>query len=280
MAAVSRPTAISDLVRGLVIQFALVFLGAASAGAQPEPAFADGEKLVYSVSYRWGILDSEVGSAEVVLSSEEDTDGTPLFHAVATGRTTRLFDLFFKVRERFESWFRAEGLRPVRFERDTYEGGYVARNSFEWIPGTDSIRADVYSSSAGQRQLVLAGRPSTYDLLSLFYYARTMDFGSMQTDVKYPISFAIDDEVYDLYFIIKGKERISIRGAGEFNTLLFAARLVAGEVFTGKEEMLIWVTDDRNRIPVRFESPIIVGTAYGAVKNMSGLKYPLDSKIR
>lgn len=280
MAAALRPTTISDLVRRAVLPLLLVLLGTASAGAQTRPAFSDGEKLVYAVSYKWGILDSEVGRAEVTLSMEQGPDGTELFHSSATGRTTRMFDIFFKVRERFESWFSADGLRPVRFERDTYEGGYVARNSYEWIPGTDSIRAEVYSSSAGERKLVLAGTPSTYDLLSLFYYARTMDFGSMQMNVKYPISFAIDDEVYDLYFVIKGRERITVKGVGEFNTLLFAARLVAGEVFTGEEEMLIWVTDDRNRVPVRFESPIIVGTAYGVIRNMSGLKYPLDSKIR
>ena len=62
-------------------------------------------------------------------------------------------------------------------------------------------------------------------------------------------------------------------------TLKFAAKVVAGEVFKGEEEMIIWVSDDYNKVPLYFESPIIVGKVSGRLKRYSGLKYPLSSKL-
>lgn len=67
---------------------------------------------------------------------------------------------------------------------------------------------------------------------------------------------------------------------GQFRTLKFAARVVAGEVFSGKEELTIWVTDDRNRVPLMFETPIKVGSVVGRLSTFKNLKHPLTSKIR
>ena len=98
--------------------------------------------------------------------------------------------------------------------------------------------------------------------------------------MKQPISFVIDDDVYNFYFILLGKEVKKIKGLGTFNTLKFAVKLVAGTVFTGKDDMFIWVTDDENKVPLLFESPIIVGRVQGRLTGYSNLKSPLTSKIK
>jgi hypothetical protein len=127
---------------------------------------------------------------------------------------------------------------------------------------------------------LLAGTGNTLDIPALFYRVRTMDVDSVAEGVKYPISFAIDDDVYNFYFILVGKEEKKIRGLGTFNTLKFAVKLVAGSVFTGKDDMFIWVTDDENKVPLLFESPIIVGRVQGRLVEYSNLKGPLTSKIK
>lgn len=91
------------------------------------------------------------------------------------------------------------------------------------------------------------------------------------------MTFAIDDDIYNVYFILHGRETRKIKGLGTVRTIKFAAKLLAGEVFTGEEDMMIWVTDDDNRIPVWFEAPIMVGTASGRLAEYSGLKYPFSS---
>lgn len=248
---------------------------------EDELAFQAGEKLTFTMHYEWGAINSDVGTGTVVLDTVR-YNGIKTFHCSVYGKTTRLYDLFFKVREDFDSWFACDGLRPLKFTRDTHEGHYVAKNTYiyDWNAVETHIDADVYSSSSGQRNLELPLTSCTYDLPSLFFLARNMDIDNIVPGKKYPMTFAIDDDVYNVYFILYGRETIKVKGLGTVKTIKFAARLLAGEVFTGEEDMMIWVTDDDNRIPVCFEAPILVGTASGRLKSYSGLKHPFTSLIK
>lgn len=249
--------------------------------AEEDLAFGAGEQMTFTMHYEWGVINSDIGTAVVKLDTVR-YNGVKAFHCSADGKTTRLYDLFFKVREDFDAWFACDGLRPLKFTRDTYEGGYVARNTymFDWNEPDPHIVADVYSSSRGERSLQLPLTPCTFDLPTLFFFARNMDIDNIVPGEKYPMTFAIDDDVYNVYFILYGRERIKVKGLGTVDTIKFAARLLAGEVFNGEEDMMIWVSDDDNRIPVQFEAPILVGTASGRLKSCSGLKHPFTSLVK
>lgn len=246
--------------------------------AEEELAYGAGERLTFTMHYEWGVINSDIGVGTVALDTVR-YNGIKAFRCAVDGKTTRLYDLFFKVREDFDAWFTCDGLRPLKFTRDTYEGGYVARNTYiyDWDDPEPHIVADVYSSSRGERSLELPLTPCTFDLPALFFFARNMDIENIVPGQKYPMTFAIDDDIYNVYFILYGKERIKVRGLGTVNTIKFAARLIAGEVFNGEEDMTVWVTDDENRIPVQFEAPILVGTASGRLRSYSGLKHPFTS---
>lgn len=243
-------------------------------------AFQAGERMDFVLHYKWGAINTDVGTATVTLDSLT-YNGEKAFLCSAYGKTTRMFDIFFKVREDFKSWFTRDGLRPLKFTRDTYEGGYEARNTYhyDWNSAEPHIAADVYSSKRGQRDLQLPLTPCTFDLPALFFFARNMDFDAVVPGRKYPMTFAIDDDVYNVYFILYGRETIKVKGLGTVNTIKFAAKLLEGEVFKGEEDMLIWVTDDENRLPVYFEAPLLVGAATGRMTGWGGLKHPFTSLI-
>lgn len=122
--------------------------------------------------------------------------------------------------------------------------------------------------------------PCTFDLPTLFYFARNMDFDVIQPGKRYPMTFAIDDEVFNVYFILYGRETIKVKGLGTVKTIKFAAKLLEGEVFKGEADMMIWVTDDDNRLPVYFEAPLLVGVAKGRMSSYENLKYPFTSLIK
>ena len=56
--------------------------------------------------------------------------------------------------------------------------------------------------------------------------------------------------------------------------------VVTGEVFSGKDYITLYVTDDSNHIPLLFESPILVGKVVGVITKWDGLKYNLTSQIK
>lgn len=249
--------------------------------SEEELAFRSGERMDFILHYKWGSINTDVGTATVSLDSLT-FNGQKAFKCTASGRTKKFFDVFFKVRENFSSWFTREGMRPLKFTRDTYEGGYEARNTYlyKWDAAEPYIAADVYTSKMGQKSMQLPLTPCTYDLPALFFFARNMDVENVEPGKRYPMTFAIDEEIYNVYFILHGRETIKVKGLGTVNTIRFAAKLLEGEVFKGEEDMTIWVSDDENRLPVYFEAPLRVGVAAGRMSGYGGLKSPFTSLVK
>lgn len=245
-------------------------------------AFQSGERLRFTMHYEWGTLDSDVGWANVGLDTVR-FNGEKAFHCSAYGRTTKLYDIFFKVREDFQSWFAVDGLRPLKFTRNTHEGKYEARNEYSYMwNAADSIHiaADVFTTTSGHRHVTMPLDKCTFDLPALFFFARNMDFSKVEPNVKYPMTFAIDDDIYNVYFILRGREVKKVKGFGTVRTIKFSAKLLTGNVFTGDEDLSVWISDDENRIPVLFEAPILVGVASGRIDSYSGLKHPFSSLVK
>lgn len=248
--------------------------------AEDSLAYQAGEHLKFTVHYSWGVINSDVGVATVDLDTLR-INGEKVFHCAVYGKTVSWYDLLFKVREDFQAWFSADGIVPLKFTRNTREGRYRAKNTYTymWDMPEPLIAADVFTSSSGQRYVQLPLDHCTYDLPALFFMARNMDFDAVAPGVRYPMTFAIDDDVYNVYFILLGRETKKIKGLGTVKTIKFAAKLLAGEVFTGEEDMIIWISDDDNRIPLMFEAPILVGTASGRLAEYSGLKHPFTALV-
>ncbi len=241
-------------------------------------AFASGEVLVYKINYSWGMVKTDVGEATAALERVNDSLFGDHFHATVEGHTYKFYDMFFRVRDFFESRFSTINGRPFYFHRNIAEGKYRMINH-HYYNEDYTIDATVKRKSSAERDTLLVGRECTFDLVSLFYFARNIDFSTVEKGVEQPISFAIDDEVFELYYRYIGEEVKKIPELGRYKTLKFAARVVAGEVFTGEEELIIWVSNDNNKVPLMFETPIIVGKVNGRLHRYDNLKYPLSGKI-
>lgn len=237
--------------------------------------FQGGEKLNFIMNYTWGGVITDVGSATC-----QTTYADGVYNVLLTGRSFKFFDMFFKVRERFEVKFSEKTFRPSRFHREASEGKYYMNNTLVFNNTNYTINSHTQKKNKPAVDTLLKGSVNTLDLLTLFFKYRTMTFSESSIGQKKPLEFVIDKEIYNLYFIYHGKENKKIPGMGTFKTIKFTAKVVAGNVFDGKEDMTIWVSDDQNKIPLFFESPVIVGKVQGRISGITGTKYPLDSKIK
>jgi len=95
---------------------------------------------------------------------------------------------------------------------------------------------------------------------------------------KVPFDMFLDNEVFHLYIRYLGKETVKTK-YGKFRAVKFKPLLVKGTLFEGGENMTVWVSDDPNRIPIRVESPIIVGSIKVDLMQYRGIRYPLSSLI-
>lgn len=241
-------------------------------------AFKSGEKLDYVITYNWLLVWTDVGGVRFE-TTKEKMFNQEVFNLKGTGVTYSFYDWFYPVRDVYQSWVNPENLLPVYYHRDVDEDGYLIDIKYTF----DYDQMLAYSEVEKTRKPYLRDTvpipACTYDVISVIYQARNIDFSKYKENEKIPLTILLDNELHHVYIRYKGKEEKKVRGVGKFNCIKFTGSLVAGDVFKGGEDLIIWVSDDENRIPVWIESPIIVGTVKARLVNYEGLKHPLKSLI-
>ena len=234
-------------------------------------AFLPGEKLKFRVYYEsliTGKVDAGIATLDVK-NSNRRFHGREVYHIVGNGKSNRAFDLFFKVRDRFESYVDKEALVSHLFIRRTKEGGYVMED-------------DVYFDH--EKRLAIGSKatkeitPYMQDILSAAFYARTFDFSNAQEGDNFPVDFYLDDSAYISVIQFQGRETVETK-LGVFRCLAFKPMVVMGEVFSNPYPMTLWVTDDKNRLPVLAKSAVIVGAVKMELIKFSGLAHPCEALI-
>ncbi len=252
-------------------------LAAPFAFAQGNYPFCEGETVTLSVMYKWGAINTEVGTARLQVDSLE-WEGQPAYHLTARAWTVPFFDRIYKIRENLQSWVRASDLRPLRFTRSTYEGGYEASNEFNYNWEEGRIEADVTFDKKPPQKLQIPLKSGEYDLIALLYHMRRLDESSYQDGATTHIRFAIDDNVFDVYIKGMGKENLKIRRMGRrLNAWHLSCSVVQGALFDGNENLHLWISADENRIPVAARVPLKLGAVQAWISGWNGLKNPFDA---
>lgn len=229
-------------------------------------AFKAGEVLEYRVHY--GFVDA--GEARLEVKPDiRPISSRNCYHIVGTGNTKGAFDWFFRVRDRYETYLDADAIMPWVFIRRVDEGGYIINQD---------VTFNHFKKTATSNKLTIPVPEYVQDLVSAFYYARTLDFRNAEPGKTFAINAYLDDEVFSMNIKYIGKEKVSTR-FGVFNCIKFRPMLLEGRVFREEEDMTIWISDDENKIVIRAEANILVGSIQMDLKGYSGLANPLTSKI-
>lgn len=229
-------------------------------------AFKKGEVLEYRVHY--GFVDA--GYARIEVKNEDrKIGGQNVFHTIGTGKTHWAFDWFFRVRDRYESYIDEDGLYPWLFVRRVDEGGYIINQDYSFLWNKDTV-----DNGAGKRFPI---PPRTQDMLSSFYYARTLDLGQAKDGDIFSVQAFIDDSVWTGKLKYIGMDTIEI-GLGKFSCLKFVPIVQKGRIFKKEEDLTLYISNDKNKIPILAEAKILVGSIKMELMNYSGIANPI-SKI-
>ena len=231
-------------------------------------AFQQGESITFNIFYSVVGVYINAGTATFTTTLEK-LNNKEVYHVVGDGKSNSSYDWIFKVRDRYESYFDTTNLQPLKFIRNINEGGYKKY---------ENVTFDQQSNTAITTAGVFKVPNCVQDVLSSVYYARNIDFSKYQVNERVPFSMFLDNEVQNLYIRYLGKEDIKTK-YGKFHAIKFKPLLVKGTLFQGGEKMTVWVSDDGNHIPLRIESPIVVGSVKIDMMQYNNLRYPLTSMI-
>jgi len=232
-------------------------------------AFQAGEEISYTIYYAVAGIYIDAGNATFT-NVLEKINNRPVYHVSGVGRTNPSYDWIYRVRDKYESFIDTATLQPLKFLRNVDEGGHKIYQNI-----TFNRNANTAVTTDG----VFKVPDCIQDVMSAVYYARNIDFGKYKPNDKIPFSMFLDNEVYSMYIRYLGKETVKTK-YGKFRAIKFKPLLVKGTIFEGGEKMTVWVSDDPNHIPVRIESPIIVGKVKVDMMSSKNLRHPLNSLVK
>lgn len=233
--------------------------------AQQSLPYNVGEALEYNVTFK-GI---NVGSATLTVEQSRDISNNETYQITGKGKTAPFFDIFFKVRDVYKTYLDAQEVRPIRFIRDIYEGGFEKKQKYNFFHQEGIVRVKDTSYKI---------TPNTQDMLSALFYARTFSTDSLKKGKVFEIPIFMDEENFILEITYLGTELLDTK-FGKIPCLVFKPKMQAGRVFEDGEKMKIWISDDKNKILFKVVTEIWAGDIVAELTEFKNLKYRLKKVI-
>lgn len=229
-----------------------------------ESTYQEGEKLSYSLKY--GFITAANGVLSVNQSKLQFSEPTYYLHAFGQTR----FGFLFKVRNAYESYISKKTYQPYLYIEDIKEGSYTRKEyaTFDHRNRTVSGKKGTFKGPTAQ----------TFDLLSAYFFARNLDLSSLKKGDSFKISYFLNDEIAQLGITYVGVETIST-SLGNIECIKLSPDIKPGRIFKKDSRLYLWVTNDGNRIPVKAQAEILIGSITMELTKAQGLKYDLGKKV-
>ena len=225
-----------------------------------EKPFKDGESLLYEMSYGW----ITGGEASLHLKKEK-YNGKDVFHVTATGKTVGVAHVIYHVYDVYESWFDIYTGLPYKSLMDLTEGDWKKSNVVYFNQDSHTLN----SKLSGKKDV----NQEIFDVVSAFYHVRER-LDNLQTGQIIEIYTYFHDKPWNMIIRYKGIETIKT-GLGKIQCLKFKPVVEKG-TFEDEDALDIWISNDKNKIPIRVKMKLFIGSFKTDLVEYKGLKYPLN----
>lgn len=238
-------------------------------------AFAKGEKIKYRLYYT-SALTGKVDAAELtseVLNKNLFVKTDPVYGIKVVGKTKGAFEWFFKVNDLYETYIDTRFLVPRYFRKSIKEGDYkMDGNVYFYHEEGKAIYNDLTHKKTGTVSIA----ENVQDLISVIYNTRNINTDTLEVGDKLIIPFFLDDAVYTSTLKYLGKVVIKT-SLGKVECLKFQPGVLTGGVFKDEDKLFVYVSNDKNHLPILAQSEVMVGAIKAELIEYSGLKNPFTS---
>lgn len=233
-------------------------------------SFNLGEKLEYRVHL--GFLSGAYATMEISNTIYSIND-RPCFKVNVFGKTAGMIDLFYKVRDNWGSYIDTSAIVPQRFYRYIRENKYRKNEIVDFNHSIDT--ATVGRLDKKTKKLVKKEKfpvpDNIQDLISGYYYLRTMDLDKVKKGEVITIKGFFDDEIYNLQIKYLGTEELKTK-LGKFNTHVMIPKMPENKLFPGKDPIKLWLSKDSNKIPLKIQANMRLGAIEVDIKSYENLR--------
>lgn len=223
------------------------------------------ETLKYNAYWHWGFIWKLAGSGTLNLFEEQVDENTVRYHGQLCGRSLSIVETIMKVRDTLDCYYTPE-LIPIEYCKKTNEGSYKAieHNYYHnYVNGkmvsnpynihredVDSTSIDVYRwrVKKGNDRKTVSNEGVGFDMLSIFYELRNINFGSMPKNkrISYRITAGVKNKQVNITY--KGKDNCTLKNGKKYPAYL--VELTFSSKDSDSTPIQAWLSTDPDHRPL------------------------------
>jgi hypothetical protein len=238
-------------------------------------SFTRGEVLNFKMTY--GIFTVGRGSA-TIHHNYFKLNKRDCYKVEVNARTVGMVDWVADVDDEFGAYIDTVSLLPHMFYRRIREGRYRKDEQTYFDQPNKKISVMTADKTTGKfKEPVVfeSATPHVRDMIAGFLYVRVMDLSKIKVNDTITVTGFFEDEFYKLKIVYKGKDQIKTK-VGKVRVLVFKPVMPKNKIFEGENSITAYFSDDKNRIPVKIDAEMFIGSAGVELVDCSGLRNPLN----
>lgn len=259
-------------LRSTILLVLIAVFGQLSAQCIENNAFDKGEKLQFTGYYNWGFLWVNAGKVNIDIT-ETEHQGKAAYKIKGSARNAKAFEIFFKLRDSLTTVVDKSTLAPYTFDRITNEANYHTRHFYSYNYPQKQIQAYIKKNNNEVEKPKIPLDGCVNNIMSVLYYARNIDYENLKKGDKVPLKMLVDGKISKVEIRYRGTGRAKIKNGKKFECYKITPVLPNGTMFEGGDGMIVWLSKDKNRIPIMVEAKIKVGSVKGILESYSGLRH-------
>jgi len=224
-------------------------------------AYEPGEEVLsYKVSYKWGFINKNAGTAKLTVTPSDDG-----YRAELTARSDPWADRIYSVRDTLVSVMNTD-LKPLLYEKRAHEAGKYSHDVINYsyegcvVDGHCTRYRDKNGATSTEHTELTATEPVA-DMLSVYFFIRSLDFPTMKKGDVIPVNMFSGRRKELLFLTYTGIENVKI-GNTVYSCYGISFRFTSNGMTESSESMTGWITADASRIPVKITGTLPVGKVH------------------
>ncbi|MBD5172994.1 MAG: DUF3108 domain-containing protein [Bacteroidales bacterium] len=218
------------------------------------------EQLRYVISYKWGVIHKDAGDATLSLRKQGDR-----YDVMLAAKTKPWADRFYMVRDTLIAKIAADNsLTPISYSKITHEKGKYNRDEIKYTKSGNQTTGKItlHRTSEGKpvvKEKTLAATGPVYDMLSVFYYLRALDYSALTKNKIYVATIFSGSQSEKIRIRSLGLETIKLKDGSKREAYHIKFNFTQAGGKKSSDDIDTWISTDSNHIPLYLIGKLPIG---------------------
>ena len=260
-------------IKLILVSFITLFSIQVNAQCEVENnSFRGGEFLQFDLYFKYGLIYTKAGNSTLAVYNSK-YKGKDAYKLMLTANSVGAANAIFSIADTLTS-YTTKGITPLAYLKDAHEGGdyRTERATYDYSTGKIKLRNINKKNEHLRYDTTLVSNECMYDMLSIVYYARTLNYDKMKKGDEITVSFLSGRKKVNMTIEHHGFESVSGNDGRKYNCIKLILMINERPFEDKNEAMKVYITEDPNRIPIRIDSKLKVGSTRALLRSYTGQK--------